>query len=150
KRSVNHEIPLIPFIDLLLVCVMFLLATAVWNQLAAINANQTVPGSQDQNAPPPEDKVKLILRIQDAGYVLGSTAGESTVISRKVTAGKSEYDTVELHKQLEQWKKAWEDRTDMIVAAEDGVAYDDIIRAMDVALDCGFSGLSLADGASYM
>ena len=31
KKAVNQEIPLIPFIDLLLCCVMFLLATAVWN-----------------------------------------------------------------------------------------------------------------------
>ena len=36
KKSVDAEIPLIPFIDLLLCCVMFLLVTAVWNKLDAL------------------------------------------------------------------------------------------------------------------
>ena len=36
KKSVDSEIPLVPFIDLLLCCVMFLLVTAVWNRLARL------------------------------------------------------------------------------------------------------------------
>jgi biopolymer transport protein ExbD len=44
KKPVDASIPLIPFIDLLLCCVMFLLVTAVWNQLASIDASQQVPG----------------------------------------------------------------------------------------------------------
>ena len=44
KRSaVDHEIPLVPFIDLLLCCVMFLLATAVWTHLSSLEANQQIP-----------------------------------------------------------------------------------------------------------
>ena len=50
KRSVNQELPLIPFIDFLLCLVMFLLVTAVWSQMARINANASVPG------PPNPDK----------------------------------------------------------------------------------------------
>ena len=45
KKTVDQEIPLVPFIDLLLCCVMFLLVTAVWNQLARIEANQNVPST---------------------------------------------------------------------------------------------------------
>src|SRR6188508_2912033 len=44
KRSTNHEIPLIPFIDFLLCLVAFLLVTAVWSQMARINADARVPG----------------------------------------------------------------------------------------------------------
>ena len=39
RKSVDSEIPLVPFIDLLLCCVMFLLVTAVWNQLAAVETS---------------------------------------------------------------------------------------------------------------
>src|SRR4029078_2073950 len=46
KRSVDHEIPLIPFIDLLLCCVMFLLVTAVWNQLRSLPVS--TPGAMDE------------------------------------------------------------------------------------------------------
>jgi biopolymer transport protein ExbD len=53
KRSINHEIPLIPFIDFLLCLVAFLLVTAVWSQMARINADARVPGP-----PRPEDEIE--------------------------------------------------------------------------------------------
>ena len=151
KKSVNQEIPLIPFIDLLLCCVMFLLATAVWNQLAAMNANQQVPGqASTEDAPPEDEKVKLILQVRNSGYVLGSSAGESIDIKKRAVADQKEFDIEELATKLGQWKQAWDDRDDMIVAPEDGVRYEDVIRAMDVASAAGFINLSMADGAAFL
>ena len=151
KKSVNQEIPLIPFIDLLLCCVMFLLATAVWNQLAVMNANQQVPGqASTEDAPPEDEKVKLILQVRSSGYVLGSSAGESIDITKRAAAGQKEFDIEELATKLGQWKQAWDDRDDMIVAPEDGVRYEDVIRAMDVATAAGFINLSMADGAAFL
>ena len=68
KKDVDAEIPLIPFIDLLLCCVMFLLVTAVWNKLARINANQQVPGQQSQMDEPQEEQVRLYLQVRATGY----------------------------------------------------------------------------------
>ena len=76
KKTVDQEIPLVPFIDLLLCCVMFLLVTAVWNQLARIEANQNVPStSAPSDEPPPEERDKLTISITSTGYLLSSTAG---------------------------------------------------------------------------
>jgi biopolymer transport protein ExbD len=151
KKAVNQEIPLIPFIDLLLCCVMFLLATAVWNQLAAMNANQQVPGqASTEDAPPEDEKVKLILQVRNSGYVLGSSAGESIDIKKRVVADQREFDVEELQSKLAQWKQAWDKRDDLIVAPEDGVRYEDVIRAMDVASAAGFVNLSMADGAAFL
>ena len=151
KKAVNQEIPLIPFIDLLLCCVMFLLATAVWNQLAAMNANQQVPGqASTEDAPPEDENVKLILQVRNSGYVLGSSAGESIDIKKRVVAEQKEFDIEELATKLGQWKQAWDDRDDMIVAPEDGVRYEDVIRAMDTAVAAGFTNLSVADGAAFL
>jgi biopolymer transport protein ExbD len=44
KRSVNSEINMIPFIDLLMVTIAFLLITAVWVSFSRLNANAAVPG----------------------------------------------------------------------------------------------------------
>jgi biopolymer transport protein ExbD len=151
KKAVNQEIPLIPFIDLLLCCVMFLLATAVWNQLAAVNANQQVPGqASTEDAPPEDEKVKLILQVRNSGYVLGSSAGESIDIKKRVVADQREFDVDELETKLAQWKQAWDKREDLIVAPEDGVRYEDVIVAMDVASADGFTTLSMADGAAFL
>jgi biopolymer transport protein ExbD len=51
KRSTNHEIPLIPFIDFLLCLVAFLLVTAVWSQMARMNADARVPGPPKPEEP---------------------------------------------------------------------------------------------------
>ena len=146
KKSVDSEIPLIPFIDLLLCAVMFLLVTAVWNQLARINANQQQPGPQaPEDAPPPEERVKLILQIQNSGYVLASTAGDRITIAK---AGDA-FDVDELRTKLQERRRLEPNRRDMIVAPENGVIYDDVIKAMDVVVGEGFADMSLSDGATF-
>ena len=62
KRATNHEIPLIPFIDFLLCLVAFLLVTAVWSQMARINADARVPGPPQQDEPkdPPPPGVAVM------------------------------------------------------------------------------------------
>lgn len=147
KKSVDQEVPLIPFIDLLFCCVMFLLATAVWNQLARISANQSVPGQAAQeDQPPPEERVKLILQVQNSGYVLASTAGDSLTIARN----GDEYDLEELRNKLQERKRLEPNRQDIIVAPEDGVRYEDVVQAMDMVVGEGFSQMSLGDGASLL
>ena len=132
KKSVDSEIPLVPFIDLLLCCVMFLLVTAVWNQLARINASQQTPSENapEDTPPPEEDKIKLFLRVRADGYSIESTAGDKTPIPKK----KGEYDLAQLEEKLEAKKKQDPSRKDIIVAPEDGVAYQEIIKAMDAAV----------------
>lgn len=147
KKSVDQEIPLVPFIDLLLCCVMFLLVTAVWNQLARLNASQQQPGQpQAQDQPPPEERLKLILQVQASGYTLASSNGDSISIPKN---GDS-YDQEELLTKLQERRNLDPNRHDIIVAPEDGVRYEDIIHAMDLAVGEGFTAISLNDGASLL
>jgi biopolymer transport protein ExbD len=147
KKSVDSEIPLVPFIDLLLCCVMFLLVTAVWNQLARIDANQQVPGQPTTEPPPPEpEKVKLILQVQNTGYVLASTAGDRITINKR----GDDYDLEELRTKLQERKRLEPNRRDIIVAPEDGVRYENVVEAMDIAVGETFDDVSLSDGASML
>ncbi len=57
RRQVNHELPLIPFIDFLLCLVAFLLVTAVWSQMSRLSAHAQVPGSHQTHGSPPETRV---------------------------------------------------------------------------------------------
>lgn len=147
KKSVDQEIPLIPFIDLLFCCIMFLLATAVWNQLARLNANQRAPGqAQNQDTPPPEERVKLILQVQNAGYVLSSTAGDSLTIAKN----GDQYDEVQLKTKLQERHRLEPNRRDIIVAPEDGVMYQHVVKAMDIVVGENFPDVTLSDGAGLM
>lgn len=143
KKAVDSDIPLIPFIDLLLCCVMFLLVTAVWNQLARIDANQKQPGQQ-ADEPPPEEMIKVILQVQGTGYVLASTAGDRVEIPK---AG-DKYDTAQLQERLQERKKLEPNRRDLVVAPEDGVVYADVVEAMDIVVGEGFPDMSLSDGST--
>jgi hypothetical protein len=44
RRELNRELTLVPFIDFLLCIVAFLLVTAVWSQMARLEAQANVPG----------------------------------------------------------------------------------------------------------
>jgi biopolymer transport protein ExbD len=144
KKSVDSEIPLVPFIDLLLCCVMFLLVTAVWNQLARIDANQNQPGQQAPNEPPPEEKIKVILQVQASGFVLASSAGDRIEIPK---SGDT-YDMEQLREKLQERKRLEPNRKDLVVAPEDGVQYKDVVASMDMVVGEGFPDMSLSDGST--
>jgi biopolymer transport protein ExbD len=145
KKSVDHSIPLVPFIDLLLCCVMFLLVTAVWNQLARLDANQQQPGQPQIDTPPPEEpQIKLILQVQNSGFVLATSAGERTEIPK---SGDT-YDMEELLKKLKERRELEPNRKDITVAPEDGVQYVDVVAAMDAVVGQGYEAMSLSDGAA--
>jgi biopolymer transport protein ExbD len=51
KRAVDQEINMIPFIDLLMVTISFLLITAVWSSMARITATAAVPSPHGPKPP---------------------------------------------------------------------------------------------------
>src|SRR5277367_5365147 len=78
RRSLDSEINMIPMIDLLMVTISFLLITAVWTNMARINADAQVPGP-----PRPDQEVEKQLHVEmrspDKFVLIWKQAG--TVIS---------------------------------------------------------------------
>ena len=64
KKSVDFELNLVPFIDLMSAMISFLLITAVWTQVAKIDVKQTpnLP-SEDTPPPPPHSTVACSPRV---------------------------------------------------------------------------------------
>ncbi len=77
RKKVDHEIPLVPFVDLLLCCLMFLLVTAVWAQLGSLGAS--TPGGQD--GPSAAERRELVLTLSNDGLVVASTLGDEAQVS---------------------------------------------------------------------
>ena len=143
KKSVDSEIPLVPFIDLLLCCIMFLLVTAVWNKLARIDANQQQPGRDAEMTEPEEENIRLFLQVRANGYAITGTDGTNVEIEKV----NDEYDLSTLRERLAERHERDPERRDMIVAPEDGVLYEDVVAAMDAVVGAGFDQMSLSDGA---
>ncbi len=145
RKSVDAEIPLVPFIDLLLCCIMFLLVTAVWNQLARIDASQKQPGQPDsEQEPPEEEEERWVLRVTAAGYALATTDGEQRF---EVPKKADDYDMDALIRTLKDRATQAPDRHDLVVAPDDDVPYTHIIEAMDTAVGEGFTDLALSDSS---
>jgi len=114
KRPLNMELPLIPFIDFLLCLVAFLLVTAVWSQMARINADARVPGPprpQDEQDEPPKDK-DLHVEMRDRKFQLvwkeGSAVVNSIDVPRKeVPVGnQGDIQYPDLAKKIaEEWER---------------------------------------------
>ena len=114
RRSVNQELPLIPFIDFLLCLVMFLLVTAVWSQMARLNADAQVPGPPNPEKDIEEQKKEKTLHVEMKGdkqfnlvWKEGTTVVNTIEVARKqVPFGEGEYTYPDLGKKIdEEWKQ---------------------------------------------
>lgn len=116
KRSTNSDINMVPFIDLLLTTIAFLLITAVWVTNSRINADAQVPGPPDPNkelTPQPPEKV-LNLSIGENEFGLVWKQGATVVSEVKVPKAQMEIEAgptkvvryPELAKKIEEeWKQ---------------------------------------------
>src|SRR6478609_1471670 len=123
KKSVDQDIPLIAFIDLLLCCVMFVLVTAVWNQLARFQANQAIPGQPqtESDTPPPP---RWAVQVQGQGFVVASSAGDNITIPKL----GDRYDVGELATKLHDLHQSDPNRKQITIEPEDGVMYENVVQ----------------------
>jgi biopolymer transport protein ExbD len=80
KRATNSDINMIPFIDLLMVTIAFLLITAVWVTNSRLEASAQVPGTEQGPHIPPPEKV-LNVHVGESDFDLIWKHG-STVVSQ--------------------------------------------------------------------
>lgn len=149
-RATNVEINIVPVIDLMSVLIVFLLITAVWNQISMIQLATSVYGkkSDDQEvseAKPLEepDNIPLRLDILKNGYVL-VIRDQRTPISMI----GDDYDTETLAEELRRVKESYPEKIDIIIAVDDDINYGSLVKGMDVAISERFPQVSIATGGA--
>jgi biopolymer transport protein ExbD len=150
KGSVNVELNIIPFIDLMSCLTAFLLVTAVWVNIAQINIQPKGKTRDTSNVQKDDETVTLSVLVQaDRIWVGLSRVNEFQEIPKK----GDDQDWEKFETTLKEHKASafFADRTDLEIAAESTttspVKYQDVIRAMDVALKVGFLDVGLSDPA---
>lgn len=148
KRSVNQELPLIPFIDFLLCLVMFLLVTAVWSQMARLNADARVPGPpkpDEEIKEKPKDKTLHVEMRGDRKFQLvwkeGTTVINTIDVDRKPVpiGGKDDYTYPDLGKKVaDEWKTNGQHRapTDAkfdqaVLHTDNTTKFQDVVAVID-------------------
>jgi len=138
KKSVDTEIALIPFIDLLLCCVMFLLVTAAWSHMARIDtATRGGTPDADTSVSPPS----ISLQVAGTGTIIESGDGHREVIA----AQDGQQDVTALRTVFRRYATLGLRNRAVLVSPDDDIEYAVVIEAMDAALGEGFSGLSVTD-----
>ena len=139
KKAVNAELNLVPYIDLLTCMVAFLLNTAVWSQLARLEAHQKGQGQAGEETPP-EKVVKLVVVVNGEGFNL--VAGDD---QQPIPKRGDQYDFEKLANELKKFKDTHPDKSDVQVASEDAIKFETLVKTMDIALTSRFPDISLID-----
>jgi hypothetical protein len=82
KRSYDHTLPLVPFIDFMVCLIAFLIVTAVWTQASRINATGIAPG--DLLGLPPEPQKELHVVASARGFDLRWQQGATVLETQHV------------------------------------------------------------------
>lgn len=142
-RGANIELNLIPFIDLMSVCITFLLITAVWAQVSMIQIGSSIYGKQREGdkLPDLQPRENIVLRVDivDRGYIV-NFGQESFLIPRK----EGLLDNPSLLNELNRIKDLKPDKNDATITMQDELPYDDLISGMDQILAAGFPEVSVA------
>lgn len=142
KRALDAELNLVPFIDLLVCCICFLLITAVWTQMANLKTHVNSGGSSGEAGPSTQ---RLTLLVEANGYTL-SLGSERLHIRRQGEA----QDHEALARQLRRIRPSLSDGTELTVAAADGIRYLELIRAMDIARQQAFASIRVSDSGAML
>ena len=148
KKSVNVELNIVPFIDLMSCLTAFLLVTAVWVNIAQLNIQPKGKTRDQQQVVQEDERVNLsILLTADQIWIGLSRVNEFQPIAKAATG----QDWAKYESTLKEHKASafFADRTDLEIAAESTVnsvvPYQDLITAMDIAHRVGFADVGLSD-----
>lgn len=111
KRATNADINMVPFIDLLMCTIAFLLITAVWVTNSRMNADAQVPGPPSSEPPTivtPERVLNVHIGENDFGLVWkqGATVVSEIRVPKASSDGQDMVRYPELAKKIEQeWQQ---------------------------------------------
>lgn len=145
KKALDAAINLVPYIDLLMTIMTFLIMTAVWTQIAMLEVQNAQSGPPDTPQEEPKDPIppvmvlitETVLKIQEEG-------GEA----REFPKGNEGFDLVGAKAVFDQLKQARPERVEVKMTAEDSVQYTDIIGVIDTATGAGLSGITLTPAST--
>ena len=145
-RSVAVDVNLVPFIDLMSVCIIFLLITAVWTQVSMIQIGSSIYGKKTTDEtpkPPPRAEIPFRLDVKAEGYAI--TVGRQSLSIPKVSGS---YDDTNLLGELKKIKELYPEKNDAVITVQDALSYENLIRGMDALLTAGFPEIAVATGGS--
>jgi len=143
RRAVNHQLPLVPFIDFLICLVVFLLANLGFANFARLQSSALVPGRASE-VPEPE-RTRLHVELLEHRFHVSWRTGAGTVVAstdvpaEAVIEARGDRHYPELARFLERdWRTNGthhapsDPRLDeAVLHVRNSAAYEDVIAVLD-------------------
>lgn len=154
RKSLDAELNLVPFIDLLSMCICFLLMTAVWMEVSGVNVKQLV-GTEASPTPSSSFEMDIHYRGLKTLEINLKRAGQKPQALR-VEGETNEIRLIQLREKLNHFalalklpetlnvKSRLQQNVAMArVTTQAGVSYGEIVSIMDTLRDLGIVSLGL-------
>ncbi|HEX4338890.1 MAG TPA: biopolymer transporter ExbD [Polyangiaceae bacterium] len=139
-REVNHELPLVPFIDFLLCIVAFLLVTAVWSEMARLDASARAPGTLADVPTPPSAELHVDMR--DARQFVLEWRQGSTVLAKEAVPRAEGVERTRYPELANRVRSLWErsgvhrapgdrEHDRAVLHTSNAAPFEEIVGAMD-------------------
>lgn len=125
KEPEQAELNVTTFMNLMVVLIPFLLATAVFSQVSIQELN--LPTQAAGGAVPDTPLVTIEVMVRKTGLEIGDGKVINTTIPRK----QGGYDLARLSSELKELKARYPDKQDITVLLEPDIEYNDMIGVMD-------------------
>jgi biopolymer transport protein ExbD len=149
KKSVNVELNIVPFIDLMSCLTAFLLVTAVWVNIAQINIQPKGKTRDQAQVQQDDEHVTLSVLVQADQIWVGLSRLPDAFQTIPKKGDDQDWEKFEATLKEHKASEYFASRSDLEIAAESTTAspvkYQDIIHAMDVAVKVGFIDVGLSD-----
>jgi biopolymer transport protein ExbD len=142
RRTVNHQLPLVPFIDFLICLVVFLLANLGFANFARMQSSALVPGKQSEV--PEAERKRLHVELDEHRFHVSWRTGTKVVVSSDVPAlvvieGRGDRHYPELARFLDRSFREngmHQDPSDptldeAVLHVRNSAAYEDVIAVLD-------------------
>jgi biopolymer transport protein ExbD len=130
KKSLDANINLVPYIDMLMTIMTFLMMTAVWTQIAMLEVQNAAGGAEAQPEEPDPNKPKAIMVLAGKEQVVVQEEGGEARPFPKTADG---YDWKGIQTEMTRLKDVRPDRTEVKIQAEDGVQYEALAKLIDMS-----------------
>lgn len=140
RKSVDAELNLIPFIDLLSVCILFLLMTAVWVHISKMSAFSQ-PSGEATISHSDVSSIHQAKEERDYDFLVRTTGVEIKQDNKSL----GQFDLTQLQAKMDQLKAQGGAAFDPKISlrAADDVVYDDVIYVLDLVFTRGWTKVTV-------
>ncbi|MDP2339943.1 MAG: biopolymer transporter ExbD [Deltaproteobacteria bacterium] len=137
KRSLDVDVNLVPYIDMLMTIMGFLMMTAVWSRFAALEVQ--VPTAATATTTTTTQVWPVLLFLSAEGVRIQEEGGPALAIP----AVQRVHDWEGVRAELRRLKAARPERETLQIHVDDGVSYDNVTRVIDIATALKLPAVSL-------